>query len=174
MGMTPLEGLIMGTRSGDIDPGIVFYLGRKTGRSLEELDALLNKQSGMKGLCGINDMREIEERAAAGDEQANLALEMYCYRLKKYIGMYAAVLGHVDALIFTAGVGENSDVVRARACKGMSVLGMVLNPDKNLPRGEGILEIQADDSAVKILVVPTNEELEIAEQTVACLVNNKA
>lgn len=173
MGMTPLEGLIMGTRSGDIDPGVVFYLGRKTGRSLDELDALLNKQSGMKGLCGINDMREIEERAAAGNEQADLALDMYCYRLKKYIGMYAAVLGRVDALVFTAGVGENSDVVRARACADLAVVGMVLSPKKNLPRGDGIREIQAVNSPVKILVVPTNEELEIAEQTVACLKNNQ-
>jgi len=172
MGMTPLEGLIMGTRSGDIDPGIVFYLGRKTGKTLNELDTLLNKQSGMKGLCGINDMREIEDRAAAGDEKAGLALEMYCYRLKKYIGMYAAVLGQVDAVVFTAGVGENSDVVRAKACADLSFLGIELDPEKNQPRGEGVREIQSENSRIKILVVPTNEELEIAQQTVACLNGN--
>ena len=172
MGMTPLEGLIMGTRSGDIDPGVVFYLGRKTGKSLDELDALLNKQSGMKGLCGINDMREIEDRAAAGDEQARLALEMYCYRIKKYIGMYTAVLGHVDAVIFTAGVGENSHLVREESCRDLSDLGVELDPEKNRAELDGVAEIQAERGRAKILVVPTNEELEIAEQTVACLNGN--
>ena len=172
MGMTPLEGLIMGTRSGDIDPGIVFYLGRKTGKSLDELDALLNKESGMKGLCGINDMREIEDRADAGEKQASLALDMYCYRIKKYIGMYTAVLGRLDGLIFTAGVGENSDLVRADACSELSVLGILLDPDKNRAKHDGVAEIQSENSRVKILIVPTNEELEIAEQTVACLKNN--
>jgi acetate kinase len=116
-------------------------------------------------------MREIEERAAAGDEQAMLALDMYCYRLKKYIGMYSAVLGRVDALVFTAGVGENSDVVRSKSCEGMSALGLKLDPAKNQPRGEGVRELQMDDGPVKILVIPTNEELEIAEQTVTCLKN---
>lgn len=169
MGMTPLEGLIMGTRSGDIDPAVIFYLSRKTGKSIDELDALLNKESGMKGVCGVNDMREIEELAAAGNERARLALDMYCYRLKKYIGMYAAVLGHVDALIFTAGVGENSDLVRARACANLSLLGIILDEQKNKKRASGLSEMQAKNSSVKILVIPTNEELEIAEQTVACI-----
>lgn len=169
MGMTPLEGLIMGTRSGDIDPAVIFYLSRKTGKSIDELDALLNKESGMKGVCGVNDMREIEELAAAGNERARLALDMYCYRLKKYIGMYAAVLGHVDALIFTAGVGENSDLVRARACANLSLLGIILDEQKNKKRASGLSEVQAKNSSVKILVIPTNEELEIAEQTVACI-----
>ena len=169
MGMTPLEGLIMGTRSGDIDPAVIFYLSRKTGKSMDELDALLNKESGMKGVCGVNDMREIEELAAAGNERARLALDMYCYRLKKYIGMYAAVLGHVDALIFTAGVGENSDLVRARACANLFLLGIILDEQKNKKRASGLSEMQAENSSVKILVIPTNEELEIAEQTVACI-----
>ena len=169
MGMTPLEGLIMGTRSGDIDPAVIFYLSRKTGKSMDELDALLNKESGMKGVCGVNDMREIEELAAAGNERARLALDMYCYRLKKYIGMYAAVLGHVDALIFTAGVGENSDLVRARACANLFLLGIILDEQKNKKRASGLSEMQAENSSVKILVIPTNEELEIAEQTVASI-----
>ena len=169
MGMTPLEGLIMGTRSGDIDPGIVFYLGRKAGMSLERLDALLNKESGMKGLCGVNDMREIEDRAAGGDAEAGLALDMYCYRIKKYLGMYFAVLGRVDAVVFTAGIGENSPEVRARTCSGLESLGISLDPEKNRLRSPGIREIQAPSSRIRVLVVPTNEELEIAEQTVHCI-----
>ncbi len=169
MGMTPLEGLIMGTRSGDIDPAVIFYLNRKTGKSLDELDVLLNKASGMKGICDVNDMREIEELAANGNFRARLALDMYCYRLKKYIGMYAAVLGHVDALVFTAGVGENSDLVRAKTCADLSSLGIILDEQKNKKRASGLLEIQAENSPVKVLVIPTNEELEIAEQTVTCI-----
>lgn len=169
MGMTPLEGLIMGTRSGDIDPGIVFYLGRKAGMSLERLDALLNKESGMKGLCGVNDMREIEDLAAGGDARASLALDMYCYRIKKYIGMYFAALGRVDALIFTAGIGENSPEVRARTCAGLESLGISLDPEKNRLRSPDIRAIQGSSGRVRVLVVPTNEELEIAEQTVHCI-----
>lgn len=173
MGMTPLEGLIMGTRSGDIDPAVIFYLSRKTGKSIDELDILLNKESGMKGVCGVNDMREIEELAASGKAQAQLALDMYCYRLKKYIGMYATVLGHVDALVFTAGVGENSDLVRARACANLSSLGIILDEQKNKERISCLSEIQSENSPVKILVIPTNEELEIAEQTVSCIQRSK-
>ena len=173
MGMTPLEGLIMGTRSGDVDPAVIFYLSRKTGKSIDELDALLNKESGMKGVCGVNDMREIEDLAVAGNERAYLALDMYCYRLKKYIGMYAAALGHVDALIFTAGVGENSNFVRARACADLSTLGFILDEQKNKEGTSGLFEIQAENSPVKILVIPTNEELEIAEQTVSCIQRSK-
>lgn len=159
----------MGTRSGDLDPAVIFYVSRKTGKSLKEIDALLNKESGMKGICGVNDMREIEDLAAAGNERARLALDMYCYRLKKYIGMYTAVLGRVDALIFTAGVGENSDLVRAKACAGLSSVGIILDEQKNKEGASGLFEIQSDNSPVKILVIPTNEELEIAEQTVACI-----
>jgi acetate kinase len=173
MGMTPLEGLIMGTRSGDIDPAVIFYLNRKTGKSIEELDTLLNTESGMKGVCGVNDMREIEDLAAAGNERARLALDMYCYRLKKYIGMYTATLGHVDALVFTAGVGENSDFVRARACADLSTLGLILNEQRNKNRTSGLFEIHVEHSPVKILVIPTNEELEIAEQTVSCIQSRK-
>ncbi len=171
MGMTPLEGLIMGTRSGDIDPGILFYLGRKAGKSLDELDDLLNKQSGMKGLCGVNDMREIEDKAQKGDPQPRLALDMYCYRLKKYIGMYVAALGRIHALVFTAGVGENSPLVRSCACSGLDHLGISLDPKKNQAAKTcpSIRAIHAADSRIQVLVIPTNEELEIAEQTVACI-----
>ena len=169
MGMTPLEGLIMGTRSGDIDPGVVFYLGRKARMSLDQLDALLNQRSGMKGLCGVNDMREIEDMARAGDQPARLALDMYGYRLKKYIGMYSAALGRVDALVFTAGIGERSPLVRALACADLDNLGIRLDPGKNEGEAGGIREIEAEGSPVKVLVVPTNEELEIAQQTIACI-----
>jgi acetate kinase len=169
MGMTPLEGLIMGTRSGDVDPAVIFYLSRKTGRSLDELDELLNRESGMKGICGVNDMREIEELAGAGAMRARLALEMYCYRFKKYIGMYIAILGRIDALVFTAGVGENSDLVRSKACDNLSSLGIILDEHKNKEGASGLFEIQTEDSSVKILVIPTNEELEIAEQTIFCI-----
>lgn len=169
MGMTPLEGLIMGTRSGDIDPALIFYLARKTGKTLDELDELLNKHSGMKGLCGHNDMREIETMAEAGHSQARLALDMYCYRIKKYIGMYSAVLGRVDAVVFAAGVGENSPLIRTCSLEGLSGLGIEVDPVKNERRCDQAWEIQAESSRVKVLVIPTNEELEIAEQTVNCI-----
>ncbi len=172
MGMTPLEGLIMGSRSGDMDPGIIFYLGRKARMSLDQLDALLNKRSGMKGLCGVNDMREIEDMALNGDQRARLALDMYSYRLKKYIGMYSAVLGRVDALVFTAGIGEKSPIVRGLACADLDNLGIRLDADKNEAKSKAIREIQAKGSAVRILVVPTNEELEIAQQSFACIRTN--
>ena len=166
MGLTPLEGLIMGTRSGDIDPAIIFYLGRKTGLSPDEIELLLNKNSGLKGICGVNDMRTIGQMAADGDESARLAIEMYCYRIKKYMGAYCAALGHVDALVFTAGIGENAAGIRLRSCKGLSHIGIVVDPNKNRQKKSGVREIQNDISSVKILVIPTDEELEIAEQTV--------
>jgi acetate kinase len=169
MGMTPLEGLIMGTRSGDIDPAIVFYLGRQTGLGRDEVEFMLNKESGLKGICGVNDMREIEKLADAGNARARLAIEMFCYRIKKYIGAYYAVLGQLDALVFTAGIGENSPLIRARSCQGLSHLGIDVDPKKNDRRSEEAFEIQSMSSQVKILVVPTNEEFEIAEQTVACI-----
>ena len=167
MGMTPLEGLIMGTRSGDIDPAIIFYLGKKTDLSQDEMESLLNKHSGLKGICGVNDMREIAEMANAGNELARLAIEMYCYRIKKYIGAYSAVLGSVDALVFTGGIGENAVDIRARSCEGLSRMGIEVDEDKNRLKTSGIREIQRDRSSVSILIIPTDEELEIAEQTVA-------
>jgi acetate kinase len=169
MGMTPLEGLIMGTRSGDIDPAIIFYLKRKTGLARDEVETLLNKDSGLKGICGVNDMREIEKRAQEGNSQARLAIEMVCYRIKKYIGAYYAVLGRLDALIFTAGIGEKSLRIRAGSCQGLAHLGIEVDPEKNDRKSKEAFEIQAADSAAKVLVIPTNEELEIAGQTVRCI-----
>jgi len=167
MGMTPLEGLIMGTRSGDIDPAIIFYLGRKTGFSQDKIEKLLNKHSGLKGICGINDMREIARMADEGNAPARLAIEMYCYRIKKYIGAYNAVLGEVDALVFTGGVGENAADIRARSCEGLSKMGIEVDENKNTVKTTKSRDIQSNRSSVSILVIPTDEELEIAEQTVA-------
>jgi acetate kinase len=169
MGMTPLEGLIMGTRSGNIDPAIIFYLGRQTGLGRDAMESILNKDSGLKGICGVNDMREIEVLAGAGNSRAGLAIEMVCYRIKKYIGAYTAVLGRLDALVFTAGIGENSALIRARSCRGLSHLGIKVDSKKNRRKSKDAFEIHTRDSTVKILVIPTNEELEIAEQTVACM-----
>ena len=169
MGMTPLEGLIMGTRCGDIDPAIIFYLKRKTSLTRDEVETLLNKDSGLKGICGVNDMRQIEELARSGNSQAQLAIEMVCYRIKKYIGAYYAVLGRLDALVFTAGIGEKSPLIRAGACRGISHLGIEIDPEKNNQKSKKAFEIQTQGSAARVLVIPTNEELEIAEQTVACI-----
>ena len=167
MGLTPLEGLVMGTRSGDLDPAVVFYLHREAGLSVDDIDDLLNKRSGMLGLAGANDMREVERRAAEGDQAAVEALDVYCYRIRKYVGAYAAALGRLDALVFTAGIGENSDGVRAGVCQGLEGLGVALNPKRNRSRSGRPRTISPDDSKVAVLVVPTNEELEIAEQTLA-------
>jgi acetate kinase len=174
MGMTPLEGLIMGTRSGDIDPAIIFYLKRKTGLARDAVESILNKESGLKGICGVNDMRQIEELARDGNSQAQLAIEMVCYRIKKYIGAYCAVLGRLDALVFTAGIGEKSPLIRAGSCQGLAHLGIEVAPDKNNRKLKEAFEIQTRGSTVKILVIPTNEELEIAEQTVACIESNRS
>jgi acetate kinase len=172
MGMTPLEGLIMGTRSGDIDPAIIFYLGRKTGLGRDAVESILNKDSGLKGICGVNDMRQIGKLAKAGNPQARLAIEMVCYRIKKYIGAYYAVLGSLDALIFTGGIGENAAFIRSGACLGLAHLGIEVDPEKNSRRSEEAFEIQSANSPVKVLVIPTNEELQIAEETVATLKRN--
>ena len=166
MGLTPLEGLIMGTRCGDLDPAVHFYLAKKTGKAVAEVEGILNNESGLKGICGMNDMREIQERAQAGDQKAELALDMFCYRIKKYIGAYYAALGSVSAIVFTGGIGENSSAVRSRSCEGLSGLGITLDERRNSAASGGITEIQADESRVKVLVIPTNEELEIARQTV--------
>jgi len=169
MGFTPLEGLMMGTRSGDIDPAILIYLNRETGIDLEDLDYQLNQESGLKGICGVNDMREAQRLAASGDERARLAIDMYCYRIRKYIGAYYAALGHLDALVFTAGIGENSPDIRRQSCAGLERFGIRIDGDRNAQAGAGVFEIQADDAPVRVLVVPTNEELEIAHQTQSCL-----
>lgn len=166
MGLTPLEGLIMGTRCGDLDPAVHFYLARKAGRPFEELEGILNRESGLKGICGVNDMREIQNRSMEGDAQAKLAIEMFCYRIRKYIGAYYAALGSVDAIVFAGGIGENSAVVRTKSCDGLSALGIAVDEQKNSLDAGGAREIQSKESRVRVLVIPTNEELEIARQTV--------
>ncbi len=166
MGFSPLAGLIMGTRSGDIDPALPYFLGTALSMSFAEIDRLLNKQSGMLGLTGQNDLREIEERQVNGNVEAKLALDMYAYRIKKYVGAYMAALGRVDALVFTAGVGENSDIVRQLVCQNLDRWGIRLDSHTNKQgKTAAITEIQAVDSSTKILIIPTNEELEIAQQT---------
>ena len=169
MGLTPLEGLIMGTRSGDIDPAIHFYLMRQTGMSADEIEKLLNSRSGLKGICGMNDMRQIQQKAEEGDERALLALDMFCYRVRKYIGAYSAVIKRIDAIVFTGGIGENSAVVRERACSGLDNIGISLDLKKNKAVSGRISEIQPDGSSIKVLVIATDEELEIARQTIGTI-----
>jgi acetate kinase len=167
MGLTPLEGLVMGTRSGDLDPAVIFHLQRVGGMSMEEIDTLLNKRSGLFALCGDNDMREIRRRIDEGDEQAKLAFDIYIHRLKKYIGAYYAVLGRVDAIAFTAGVGENAAPVREAAVAGLETLGVAVDGGLNAVRSDEARLISPEDARVKVAVVPTDEELEIATQTYA-------
>lgn len=164
MGLTPLEGLIMGTRCGDLDPAIHHFLARK-GMSLDAIYALLNNESGLKGICGSNDMREIKARADAEDQTAKLAIDMFCYRIKKYVGAYTTVLGRIDALVFTGGIGENASFIRRQCCDGLGILGIHLDEERNGNPGDGIAEIQRSGDAVKILVIRTDEEREIAQQT---------
>ena len=159
----------MGTRAGDLDPAIPFFLARATGRSAEQVETLLNTESGLKGICGVNDMRTIQRRAAEGDERAQLATEMYAYRIRKYIGAYSAVLGSVDAIVFTAGIGENSPEIRASACQGLSPLGIEIDPAANAAASREPREIQPQAAALKVLVIPTNEELAIAQETLAAI-----
>ena len=166
MGLTPLEGLVMGTRSGDIDPGVIFHLYRTAGMSIDDIDDLLNRRSGLKGLAGANDFREINARIADGDKKAKLAYDVYVHRLRRYIGAYMIGLGRVDAITFTAGVGENAAQVRADALANLEGFGIKLDPAKN-EEGSGARIISADDSATKVLVVPTNEELAIAQKSAA-------
>jgi acetate kinase len=172
MGLSPLEGLVMGTRSGDLDPAIVFHLVRQAGMTPDEVETLLNRGSGLKGLCGDNDVRTVVDRAAAGDDDAELALAVYCHRIRKYVGAYTAVLGGLDALVFTAGVGENADVVRERICRDLEVLGIVLDTARNAGARashapDGVVAVHADDSRAAVLVVATDEEHEIAASTLA-------
>lgn len=167
MGMTPLEGLVMGTRSGDIDPAVLLHLQRRAGLGVDEVDALLNKRSGLLGLSGRGDMRDVVDASFAGDADASLALDVYVHRLRGYIGNYFAQLGRVDAVVFTAGVGENAPVIRERALAGLEVFGIRVDPERNAVRSPDARLISTDDSAVAVLVVPTNEELEIARQTLA-------
>ncbi|WP_279100439.1 acetate kinase [Gordonia bronchialis] len=167
MGMTPLEGLVMGTRSGDIDPGLVLHLHRVAKLSVDQIDTLLNKQSGLRGLCGENDFRAISARIEQGDEAARRAYDVYIHRLRRYIGAYLITLGHVDAICFTAGVGENSAPVRADALSNLENYGIIVDIERNALRSRESRRISTDDSDVDVLVVPTNEELAIARQAAA-------
>lgn len=170
MGLSPLAGVPMGTRSGDIDACVVQFIMNKYGISADECLNMLNKKSGVLALSGVSsDFRDIEDAANAGNADAALALEKFAYEVRKYVGSYAAALGGCDCLVFTAGVGENSDTMRARICEGLEYMGVKLDPEKNKTRGEEAL-ISADDSKVKVWVIPTNEELMIAQDT-AELVN---
>ena len=164
MGFTPLEGLVMGTRTGDIDPSVIVHLTRTTDMSVDEVDQILNKQSGMLGLTGHNDMREVHRLIAEGDADAALALDVYVHRLKKYIGAYAAVMGGIDALTFTAGVGENDPVTRARTADDLGFLGISIDPARNVATGRSERIVSTEGSPVKVLVVPTDEELAIARE----------
>jgi len=169
MGFTPLEGLLMGTRSGDLDPAIILHLMGREELTLHEANTLLNKHSGVAGVSGVSsDMREIEEAAEANEGNAKLALDMYCYRLKKYVAGYAAAMGGLDVLVFTAGVGENSPIVRAKCCDTLGFIGLHIDDEKN-QNVDGETIISTDDSAVKVAVVPTNEELVIARDTIRIL-----
>ncbi|MER8070185.1 acetate kinase [Streptomyces sp. NPDC094034] len=174
MGLTPLEGLVMGTRSGDIDPAVTFHLKRVAGMSVDEIDELLNKRSGLVGLCGDNDMREIRRRVDEGDARAALAFDIYIHRLKKYIGAYTAVLGRVDAVVFTAGVGENAASVREAAVAGLESLGLTVDAERNTVRSDEPRIISAESAGTVVAVVPTDEELEIARQTFALVVEDRA
>jgi len=165
LGFGPMNGLIMGTRSGDIDQSVVLFLAQKLNYSIDEISNLLQKKSGMLGLTGMSDLRDIETAAENGNKMAQLALEMNAYRIKKYIGSYTAIMNGLDAIVFTAGIGENSDVIRKLVCTDLDYLGIELDQDKNKIRSKEIRSIQTKDSKVKILVIPTNEELEIARQT---------
>ncbi len=169
MGMSPLEGLIMGTRSGDLDPAIIFYLQDKLGLSSEEIKMALNKESGLKGICHESDMRAVHKLAESGDQQAQLALAMVSYRIKKYIGAYFAVLGRVDAIVFTGGIGENDSALRESCCAGLELFGIVIDVDKNRQVQTDVRHIEQEGRRVKILVIATNEELEIALQAKACV-----
>ena len=169
MGFTPLEGIIMGTRSGNLDPAIVTYLIEELGYSAEEVNELLNKKSGILGLSGISsDFRDIRAAAAEGNHQAQLSLDVYYYSIKKYIGAYFAIMGGLDCLVFTAGIGENAYETREGICEGLECLGIKIDLVKDKVRGV-LAEVSADDSKVKIFAIPTNEELMIAEETLEIL-----
>ncbi len=164
MGFGPVSGLVMGTRSGDIDASVIFHLIEQLGYSAKEVSNFLNKQSGMIGLTGFSDMRDVTSAIAEGNKDAALAIELYSYRIKKYIGAYAAALNGLDAIVFTAGVGENSALIREKVCTNLDFLGIHFDAEKNNTRSNGIREINAENSPVKVLVIPTNEELEIVNQ----------
>lgn len=172
MGLTPLEGLVMGTRSGDMDPALPFYIMRETGMSAAEMDTAMNKKSGLLGITGqYTDRRDVTGAAEKGDKRAQLALDMECYRLKKYFGAYTAAVGPVDAIVFTAGVGEHSPIIRAKSLEGLEFLGIKIDPQKNALANSSNCEtcISADDSKEKVFVIPTDEELVMTEDAYAIM-----
>ncbi|WP_415716686.1 acetate kinase [Maridesulfovibrio sp.] len=169
MGLTPLGGIIMGTRCGDIDPAIVGFIAERTGQSAAEVVATLTNESGLKGICGSNDLRDIHARIEEGDEKAKLALDMACHRVRQFIGAYAFELGHVDAIVFTAGIGENDEIYRENCLSGLENFGITINKEKNENWDRTPSFISEDDGAVKVAIIATNEELEIANDTVAVL-----
>lgn len=169
LGFGPVNGLIMGTRSGDIDQSVIFYLIDQLGYTARQVSDLLHHKSGMLGLTGYSDLRDIEAEAEKGNPDCKLALDMNAYRIKKYIGAYATVMNGLDAIVFTAGIGENSDVIRSLVCKDMDYLGISINEHENKLRSKNIREINETNSRVKVLIIPTNEELEIAKQTYSLL-----
>ncbi|MCL6259984.1 acetate kinase [Aquiflexum sp. TKW24L] len=165
MGLGPMGGLVMGTRSGDIDPSIIFHLINERGFTSKEVNDILNKKSGLLGLCGFSDMRDVKQAIKDGKEDASLAYELYAYRIQKYIGTFTAALNGLDAIIFTAGIGENDSDMRAAVCQNMEFFGIYLDQEKNSKRSSDIREINTKGAKVKILIIPTNEELEIGQQT---------
>lgn len=172
LGFGPMNGLIMGTRSGDIDQSVIMYLVNNLGYSLADVNNILQKESGMLGLTGFSDLRDIEERAENGDVNCQLALDMYSYRIKKFIGSYTAVMNGLDALVFTAGVGENSFILRSLICKNMEYLGISIDEEKNHIKARSLTEVQNKQSKVKVLIIPTNEEVEIAKQSYELLMES--
>ena len=167
MGMTPLAGLMMGTRTGDIDPGIIFHLYRTAGLSIDDIDTLLNRKSGIKGMSGVNDFRILQERMDDNDPDAWAAYQMYVHQLRRYIGSYMLILGRLDAITFTAGVGENHVGIRRDSMAELENFGIKIDPERNAGPNDGPRLISADDSTVKVFVVPTNEELAIAQYAMA-------
>ena len=165
MGLTPLAGLVMGTRTGDVDPGIIFHLHRQAGMSIDEIDTLFNRKSGIKGLAGVNDFRDLHTKIEEGDAAAKLAFDVYITQLRRYIGSYMIALGRVDAITFTAGVGENDHRTRTAALAGLENYGISIDPERNTADADGAREISTADSTVKVFVVPTNEELAIAQKS---------
>ena len=173
MGLTPLEGLVMGSRSGDVDPGLLLYLLRTQGMTPEQLDDMLNHDSGLKGLAGRSDVRDLEQAAGQGDKQADMALEIFAYRVRKYLGAYAAALGGLDAVAFTGGIGERGAGMRARICQGLDFLGLRLDAERNgAATGSEAAKISTDASPVSVWVIPTDEERQIAREVAALLQSN--
>jgi acetate kinase len=172
MGFTPLEGLVMGTRGGDLDPGALLYLMEKEGLDVEQASRLLNRQCGLRGLSGTShDMREVLARSEQGDARARLAVEVFCYRAKKYIGAYFAVLNGADAIVFTGGIGENAPAIRARVCESLGALGVRIDPAKNL-QARGIeMDVSEEAASTRVWVIPTHEELLIARETLGAVLS---